>query len=66
MAVTLKSSANTQTLLPLIRQQVAALDKDLPIYHAQPMTDYVDRPAGKPVRDLAAGSWGNRAVACVA
>jgi putative ABC transport system permease protein len=42
MAVTLKSSANTQTLLPLIRQQVAALDKDLPIYHAQPMTDYVE------------------------
>jgi len=36
MAVTLKSSANTQTLLPLIRQQVAALDKDLPIYHVQP------------------------------
>src|SRR6266481_2353046 len=42
MAVTLKSSANTQMLLPLIRQQVAALDKDLPIYHVQPMTDYVE------------------------
>jgi putative ABC transport system permease protein len=42
MAVTLKSSANTQTLLPLIRQQVAALDKDLPIYHVQTMTDYVE------------------------
>jgi len=42
MAVTLKSSANTQTLLPLIRQQVAALDKDLPIYHVQAMTDYVE------------------------
>ena len=42
MAVTLKSSANTQTLLPLIRQQVATLDKDLPIYHVQAMTDYVE------------------------
>jgi putative ABC transport system permease protein len=42
MAVTLKSSASTQTLLPLVRQQVAALDKDLPIYHVQPMTDYLE------------------------
>jgi putative ABC transport system permease protein len=42
MAVTLKSSANTRTLLPLVRQQVAGLDKDLPIYHVQPMTDYVE------------------------
>jgi putative ABC transport system permease protein len=42
MAVTLKSSVSTQTLLPLIRQQVAALDKDLPIYRVQPMTDYVE------------------------
>ena len=42
MAVTLKSSASTQTLLPLIRQQVAALDKDLPLYHVQPMTEYVE------------------------
>jgi putative ABC transport system permease protein len=42
MAVTLKSSASTQTLLPLIRQQVASLDKDLPIYQVEPMTDYVE------------------------
>ncbi len=42
MAVTLKSSANTQTLLPLIRRQVGALDKDLPIYHIQPLRDYVE------------------------
>jgi len=42
MAVTLKSSVSAQTLLPLIRQQVAALDKDLPIYHVQPMTDYLE------------------------
>ena len=42
MAVTLKSSASTQTLLPLIRQQVAALDKDLPLYHVHPMTEYVE------------------------
>ncbi len=42
MAVTLKSSANAQTLLPLVRQQVAGLDKDLPIYHVQPMADYVE------------------------
>jgi putative ABC transport system permease protein len=42
MAVTLRSNLSSQTLLPLIRQQVAALDKDLPIYHAEPMTNYVD------------------------
>lgn len=42
MAVTLKSSASAQELLPLVRQQVAALDKDLPIYHVQPMADYVE------------------------
>jgi len=42
MAVTLKSRRNAQTLLPLIRQQVAALDKDLPIYHVELMTEYVE------------------------
>jgi len=42
MAVTLKSHLSTQTLLPLIRKQVAALDKDLPIYHVAPMGDYVE------------------------
>jgi predicted permease len=42
MAVTLKSKLNSQTLVPLIRQQVAALDKDLPIYHLELMTDYVE------------------------
>lgn len=41
MAVTLKSTATTPTLVPLVRQQVAALDKDLPLYHLQSMTDYV-------------------------
>jgi predicted permease len=41
MAVTLKSSLSAQALLPLIRQKVAALDKDLPIYHVAPMADYV-------------------------
>jgi len=42
MAVTLKSKLNSHSLLPLIRQQVAALDKDLPIYHLELMTDYVE------------------------
>jgi putative ABC transport system permease protein len=42
MAVTLRSNLILQTLLPLIRQQVAALDKDLPIYHVEPMTNYVE------------------------
>src|SRR5256886_15935520 len=42
MAVTLKSKLNAQTLLPLIRQQVAALDKDVPIYRLELMTEYVE------------------------
>src|SRR6267143_6572162 len=42
MAVTQKSKLNSETLLPLIRQQVAALDKDLPIYHVELMTGYVE------------------------
>src|SRR4029077_13188301 len=42
MAVTLKSKMSSQALLPLIRQQVAALDKNTPIYHVAPMTEYVE------------------------
>jgi putative ABC transport system permease protein len=42
MAVTLKSKMSSQALLPLVRQQVAALDKDTPIYHVAPMTEYVE------------------------
>jgi putative ABC transport system permease protein len=42
MAVTLKSKMSSQALLPLVRQQVAALDKDTPIYHVQPMREYVE------------------------
>jgi predicted permease len=42
MAVTLKSALSAQALLPLIRQKVAALDKDLPIYHVEPMAAYVE------------------------
>ena len=41
MAVTLKSKRSSQALLPLIQLEVAGLDKDLPIYHFQPMTEYV-------------------------
>jgi len=54
MAVTLKSKMSTQALLPLIRRQVAALDKDLPIYNVQLMTNYVEsaRKANS-IRDLA-------------
>jgi putative ABC transport system permease protein len=42
MAVTLKSNLGIPALLPLIRQRVAALDKDLPIYHVERMTAYVE------------------------
>ena len=42
MAVTLKSNLSAPALLPLIRQKVAALDKDLPIYHVASMVDYVE------------------------
>jgi len=42
MAVTLKSKLGSARLLPLIREQVAALDKDLPIYHLELMSEYVE------------------------
>jgi putative ABC transport system permease protein len=42
MAVILKSNLSTQALLPLIRRQVTALDKDLPIYRVEPLAAYVE------------------------
>ena len=42
MAFTLKSKLGAQTLLPLIRREVSSLDKDLPIYHLEFMTEYLE------------------------
>jgi predicted permease len=41
MAFTIRSSSDPQILVPLLRQEVAKLDKDLPIYNIQSMDDYV-------------------------
>ncbi len=41
MALTIKTTGNPQELATAIRREVAKLDKDLPVYGMQPMTDYV-------------------------
>jgi predicted permease len=41
MAFTVKSTVDAGTLVPLIRQEVAKLDKDIPIYDVLPMEGYV-------------------------
>jgi putative ABC transport system permease protein len=41
MAFAVKSSVDPETLVPLIRQEVAKLDKDLPIYDILPLEAYV-------------------------
>jgi len=43
MALTVKSSIDPQSLVGLIRREVAKLDKDMPVYGVLPMTDYVER-----------------------
>jgi predicted permease len=43
MALTIKSTAAPQTLLPFLQREVAKLDKDLPIYNVQPMESYVEK-----------------------
>lgn len=41
MSFTVRAKSSPQSLVPLIRQQVAMLDKDLPIANVRPMEDYV-------------------------
>jgi predicted permease len=43
MALTIKSTAAPETLLPFIRREVTQLDKDLPVYNVQPMEAYVEK-----------------------
>jgi predicted permease len=48
MALTAKSNIDQQSLVGLIRSEVAKLDKDMPVYGILPMNDYVEiarRPA---------------------
>jgi putative ABC transport system permease protein len=43
MSFAIKSIAPPQSLLPFLQREVSKLDKDLPIYNAQPMDAYVDK-----------------------
>jgi putative ABC transport system permease protein len=43
MAFTVKSSVDPMSLVPVVRKEVAKLDKDLPVYAVQPMDEYVAR-----------------------
>src|SRR5882762_2164209 len=43
MALTVKSSIDSQSLIGLIRGEVTKLDKDMPVYGILPMNDYVEK-----------------------
>jgi putative ABC transport system permease protein len=43
MALTVKSSIDPQSLVSLIRREVAKLDKDMPLYGVLPMNEYVEK-----------------------
>jgi len=43
MALTVKSSIDSQSLVSLIRGEVTKLDKDMPVYGILPMNDYVEK-----------------------
>ena len=43
MALTVKSSIDPQSLVSLIRREVAKLDKDMPVYGVVPMSNYVEK-----------------------
>jgi len=43
MALTVKSSIDSQSLVSLIRREVTKLDKDMPVYGILPMNDYVEK-----------------------
>ena len=49
MAVTVRSNIDAQSLVGLIRREVASLDKDMPVYGILPMDDYVEK-ARRPAR----------------
>ena len=43
MALTVRSSIDPQSLVSLIRREVAKLDKDMPVYGVLPLNDYVEK-----------------------
>src|SRR5229473_2484483 len=43
MALTVRSSIDPQSLVSLIRRDVAKLDKDMPVYGVLPLNDYVEK-----------------------
>jgi len=43
MAVTVRSNIDSQSLVRLIRREVANLDKDMPVYGILPMNEYVEK-----------------------
>jgi predicted lysophospholipase L1 biosynthesis ABC-type transport system permease subunit len=43
MALTVRSSLPPDTLIPLIRSEVARLDKDMPVYGVLPMENYLEK-----------------------
>jgi putative ABC transport system permease protein len=49
MALTVRSNMDAQDLAPLIRAEVAKLDKDMPVYGMVPLDDYVEK-ARRPAR----------------
>jgi putative ABC transport system permease protein len=49
MALTTKSNIDQQSLVGLIRGEVAKLDKDMPVYGILPLNDYVEK-ARRPAR----------------
>ena len=49
MALTVRSNIDPQSLVGLIRREVAKLDKDMPVYGILPMRDYVEK-ARRPAR----------------
>ena len=49
MALTVRSNIDPQSLVTLIRREVANLDKDMPVYGILPLRDYVEK-ARRPAR----------------
>jgi putative ABC transport system permease protein len=49
MALTVRSNVDPDSLVPLIRGEVAKLDKDMPVYGVLPLDDYVEK-ARRPAR----------------
>jgi len=49
MALTVRSNIDSQSLVGLIRREVASLDKDMPVYGILPLNDYIEK-ARRPAR----------------